>query len=144
MKSNMLSAGVVVVRWMAGEPRYLLLRAYQYWGFPKGIVEAGEDPMAAAIREVREETGLATLSFRWGDVYRETSPYGQGKVARYYLAESVTGDVYLPVNPELGHPEHHEFRWLSFHAAGRLLPQRTQAVLEWAHDLVFNGRVTPV
>lgn len=29
------------------------------WSIPKGEFEAGEDPLAAARREVREETGLA-------------------------------------------------------------------------------------
>jgi 8-oxo-dGTP diphosphatase len=30
-----------------------------HWGLPKGHVEAGETPRAAAVREVEEETGYA-------------------------------------------------------------------------------------
>ena len=29
-----------------------------YWGFPKGHLEEGENPIQAAIREVQEETGF--------------------------------------------------------------------------------------
>jgi 8-oxo-dGTP pyrophosphatase MutT (NUDIX family) len=48
-----------------GQPLYLLIRdSYKNWGFPKGHVEDGEQPEAAAIREVHEETGLADLSIR--------------------------------------------------------------------------------
>src|SRR5690348_15093623 len=97
-----LSAGVVVVRrgplgWL-----FLMLRAYRNWDFPKGVVEPGEDPLAAARREVREETSIEDLRFGWGEIYRETGPYGNRKVARYYLAETRTERITLPVNPELG------------------------------------------
>ncbi|MGH8579780.1 MAG: NUDIX domain-containing protein [Gammaproteobacteria bacterium] len=33
-----------------------MLRAYNYWDFPKGTVEPAEDPFEAACREVEEET----------------------------------------------------------------------------------------
>lgn len=134
-----LSAGVVVVRFR-DHPRYLLLCAFTHWDFPKGLVEPGEAPLAAAIREVREETGLSDLVFHWGETYCETPSYGQGKVARYYLAESPTGEVQLPVNPELGHPEHHEFRWLSYDEARQLLVPRLKAILDWAHGIVTAAK----
>ncbi|MGQ0539903.1 MAG: NUDIX hydrolase [Gemmatimonadaceae bacterium] len=60
-----VSAGGVVVRHSAGGALYLLIRdSYGKWGFPKGHVEDGEDPAAAATREVAEETGLSDLTVR--------------------------------------------------------------------------------
>lgn len=131
-----LSAGVVVVRCEAGTYRYLLLRAYRYWDFPKGIVEAGESARDAAQREVREETGLCDLEFQHGGKYVETEPYSGGKVARYYLALSSTGNVTLAANPALGKPEHHEYRWVDYEGACRLLGPRVRAVVGWAHELL--------
>jgi bis(5'-nucleosidyl)-tetraphosphatase len=135
-----LSAGAIIVRLYAEEPRYLLLRAYDYWDFPKGIVESGEEPLAAAVREIEEETTLTGLLFPWGTEFRETPPYGRGKIARYYLAESPQGEVDLPVSAELGHPEHDEFRWLPYDAVMALLNGRLRPILDWAHERVVRGR----
>jgi bis(5'-nucleosidyl)-tetraphosphatase len=136
------SAGAVVVRPGAQGWRYLLLRVFRTWDFPKGGVEAGEAPLQAAVREVEEETGLTALDFRWGESYRDTERYSAGKVARYYVAASPAGDVSLPINPELGRPEHHEFRWVSYLEARRLLPARLQPILEWVHELVEAPQTT--
>jgi bis(5'-nucleosidyl)-tetraphosphatase len=132
MEVKKRSAGVVVVRPFPDGPRCLLLRAYRYWDFPKGELDPGEAPLEAARREVAEETGLTDLAFRWGEDWYETPPYGQGKVARYYLAESLTGEVALPVSPELERPEHDEARWVSIGEARALVNDRVAAVLAWA------------
>mgnify|MGYP000385444521 CR=1 FL=1 len=131
-RPRILSAGVVVVRAEKGEWRFLLLRAYQYWDFPKGRTEAGETPLEAACREVQEETGIDDLQFHWGKDYTETGPYARGKVARYYLAETRTQAVVLGIAPELGTPEHHEWRWVDQATAYRLTAPRVQGVLDWA------------
>lgn len=135
-----LSAGVIIARGQADAFRYLLLRAYNYWDFPKGNVEPGEDPLDTAIREAEEETTLTDLNFRWGQDYRETEPYGRGKIARYYLAENQQGNVSLPVSAELGRPEHHEFRWVDYSQARKLLVPRVQRILDWAHSLISTEK----
>lgn len=135
--SRVLSAGVVVIHWKLDHYDYLLLRAYNYWDFPKGVVEANESPLEAAVREVEEETTLTGLRFRWGDVYRETHPYNQGrKVARYYIAESPSTAVSLPTNPELGRPEHSEYCWVNRAEAWTLLTLRVRAILEWTDGII--------
>ncbi len=139
MQPHILSAGVVVVRYFEDTPKFLFLRAYDYWDFPKGMVDAGEEPLAAAIREVEEETGLTELNFRWGHVIKETEPYGnKNKIARYYIAESKEGDAHLPVSAELGKPEHDEFRWMSYDEAKTLLVPRVRAILDWAHRIAHG------
>ena len=135
--SGPLSAGVVPVRMLHGVPHYLLLRVFNYWDFPKGLLDDGEAPQQAAQRELAEETGLQELEWPWGKHYVETPPYGsKHKVARYYLALVARGEVFLPVSEELGRPEHDEFRWVPYVAARRLLNDRVAAVLDWAHARV--------
>jgi 8-oxo-dGTP pyrophosphatase MutT (NUDIX family) len=126
------AAGAVIFRRSDRGIRLLVLRAYKNWDFPKGLIEPGEDALAAARREVQEETGLAELAYPFGDEFKETLPYSGNKVARYYLAETDAEKIELPVSPELGRPEHHEYRWISFDEAEDLLPPRLAVVLEWA------------
>ena len=134
-KPKILSAGIVVMRrendiWM-----YLLLRAYRYWDFPKGKCEKGEQPLAAALREAEEETTLTEFDFDWGEDFFETGPYAQGKVARYYIAQTIQTDVDLPISPELGRPEHDEFKWVTYEEALKIVSPRVTQVLRWARNI---------
>jgi len=137
--SRRLSAGVVVVRDTEDGLRFLLLRAYRHWDFPKGMVEVGEEPLAAARREVAEETGIDSLDFAWGEVFRETAPYARGKVARYYLARTDRVDVTLAANPQTGIYEHMEYRWVRRADATTLVTPRVRQILDWADQCMAPG-----
>ena len=74
-------AGVVVVPVHGG--RVGLWSMYRYpigtssWEFPRGGAEAGESTVAAAVRELREETGLTGRAARLlGSLYAETGLIG--------------------------------------------------------------------
>jgi 8-oxo-dGTP pyrophosphatase MutT (NUDIX family) len=132
MAVSKFAAGVVIVHESDGGPRFLLLRAYRNWDLPKGLVEPGEQPFAAACREVEEETGITDLDFAWGNDFVETAPYSGNKVARFYVARTPSDRVVLSVNPVLGRPEHHEYRWVQLDDALALVVPRLQIVLRWA------------
>jgi bis(5'-nucleosidyl)-tetraphosphatase len=131
-----LSCGAVVVRVTDTGWVTLMLRAYNNWDFPKGICEEGEQPLTAAIREVGEESGIDDLDFEWGDRYTETGPYLRGKVARYYLARTLIEDITMGISPELGRPEHHEYRWVDFDTAHDLSAPRVRQVVQWARQVI--------
>ena len=137
--SRKRAAGIIVLRRFPEGWRLLVLRAYRNWDFPKGRIEAGEDPLAAAVRETLEETGLTDLAFSWGHVFRETEPYAGGKIARFYIAQTRSERIELPVSPELGRPEHHEWRWTSFNEARELLAPRLRFAVDWAESVAIGA-----
>ncbi len=57
------NGAVMLIPWLRPSERLLLIRQYRppagghVVEFPAGIVDAGEDPETAAVRELREETG---------------------------------------------------------------------------------------
>lgn len=93
-----VSAGGVVFRRDAESVRFLLIRdSYGHWGLPKGHVENGETPEAAAVRETGEETGLddlrshgAVATIDWFFRLRGTLIH---KYCHFFLLESAAGEA---------------------------------------------------
>ena len=97
-----ISAGGAVVRYQetAAEVALISVGNPARWQLPKGLVDSGETPDLAALREVREEAGLvASITDKIETVeywYQATSG---GRRARYhkfvhfFLMEYVSGDV---------------------------------------------------
>lgn len=130
-KIRRTSSGSVILRNVDGVWHALVLRAWSHWDFPKGNVEAGESLMQAAVREVREETGICDLSFPWGAAFARTSIYSRDKVAYYSIATSNTSSVVLDPNPITGEREHDEFRWVPWDQISQLLSPRLGGIVDW-------------
>lgn len=92
------AGGIVFRRDPDGTARYLLIRdSYHNWGFPKGHLEDGETPGAAAERETAEETGLAELRLHgpirvidWHFRFRGRHIH---KYCHFFLFESGSGEA---------------------------------------------------
>jgi ADP-ribose pyrophosphatase YjhB (NUDIX family) len=137
------SAGGIVYRLDHGEPRYLLIRdAYKNWGFPKGHLEGGEQPEAAAVREVGEETGVKDLAIRglvgtieWRFRFRGDLIH---KVCHFFLMESARSRT-SPLRAE----GITACRWSTYGEAERMVAYKNaRAVLRRAHHMIL-GSVAP-
>jgi dihydroneopterin triphosphate diphosphatase len=107
------------------------------WQVVRGGMEPGETPVAAALRELREETGLVPREFyRLGSVesfYTETDD-----TLWHAIGFCAVVDRQQPV--QLNH-EHDAFRWIPrAQAADHLMwASERQALADLCHDILDNG-----
>jgi len=69
------------------------------WSLPKGKVDAGEHPLAAAVREVREETGVHAEPQLKLPEMAYPLPDGTPKTVEFWLMRAVDGPAADPVDP---------------------------------------------
>lgn len=135
---NIYSAGIVVYQKTPEGPHYLLL-LYPggYWEFAKGKLETGETNYTAALRELREETGLdATIlpGFQETIVYYFRDRQGESvtKQVCFFTGEATTTTVVLS-------DEHRDFVWLPFDkATQKIQHSNARELLKKAHTHIIK------
>lgn len=94
-----ISAGGVVYKKAGSKTFWLICKhsGYHQWAFPKGLIEAHEDKAAAALREVKEETGIrANIVSEIPEPERYTYTFNDERVSKtvhYFLMEYESGDT---------------------------------------------------
>ena len=109
-----IHAGLTADMFVLRGDRFLTLvrgagRGEGFHYLPGGLVERGEDPMDAAVRETKEECGLDVRDVRLLRVWTFPTPEGHDTVHATYVGWSDDGDV------TLSH-EHTGFDWVEIDA----------------------------
>ena len=151
------SAGILLYRLAAGAPQLLLAhpggpfwssKDEGAWSIPKGELQAGEDPKAAALREFEEELGSAPPAGRLIDLGTVTQ--AGGKVVAAWAAEGDLDPAQLRSNtfttqwpPRSGQlrefPEIDRVQWFGAADAMRMILPAQAAFIERLLELLGAG-----
>lgn len=141
-----ISAGCVVYRRLGEVAEVALIqpRDRVAWSLPKGMIERGETPAEAAVREAREETGLTgeilskidTIQYSYMAKWEEP-PTRIFKIVTFFLARFVEGD------PSLHDHEVDQVEWFAItDAIDRATYPQEREILRKAASLLRDQTVT--
>lgn len=142
-----ISAGVIIYRKAKEGVKFLILyHGRGYWNFPKGKIESEEKSWQAAVREIREETGLMLKDLRFKKNFKTYEKYAFRrqkekvfKIVIFYLAETKQPRI------TLSH-EHQGYGWFIYREAMKILSKHkdSQRVLTQANELIRHAEHSPV
>ena len=136
------SAGAVIFRKEGNKIYYLLLHypssakaPKEYWDFPKGHIEKGENLEETVKREIEEETGLTDIKFVEG--FKEGIKYffkfkevNILKFVTFYLVKTKTKDIKIS-------REHLDYKWLFYkEAIEKLTFKNAKEILKKANEFI--------
>ena len=124
-----ISAGGVVYREDGGSPQIAIVQIVpeMRWQLPKGLIDEGETTEAAALREVREESGIEaellslieTIEY-WFYADHDGERRRYHKFVHFFLMKYRSGDV-LDHDHEVA-----EARWVTIEDAFRMLKFKSE------------------
>lgn len=121
-----ISAGIIIYRKTKDGFKFLILyHGRNYWNFPKGKIESEEKSWQAAIREIREETGLNRIDLKIDNIFKAYEKFAFWrrladknvkvfKIVIFYLAETRKRTVNIS-------EEHDGYGWFTYKEALEIL-----------------------
>jgi|WetSurMetagenome_2_1015567.scaffolds.fasta_scaffold305060_2 bis(5'-nucleosidyl)-tetraphosphatase len=137
-----ISAGILIYRQLKDTREYLLLHyPGGHFDFAKGHIEKGESEREAAIRELKEETGLEKIV--WIEGYREkihyTYRHGEEIMSKdviFFLARTLQKKITISF-------EHQGALWLPYDEAYKKLTfENARQLLEKAENLLKRTKIS--
>ncbi len=132
----LFSAGLIVYRYEESTALYLLLKyPHGHWDFPKGKIEKGEDLQEAAMRELKEETGLSAeiipgFNEEFEYFFKQEEKLIKKKVT-FFIAKADQETVKLSF-------EHIDYAWLPYdRAVEQLTFDNARQVLKKANNFLM-------
>lgn len=138
-----VSAGIIIYRKTKEGVKFLLLyHGGRYWNFPKGHLEKEENSYIAAMREIKEETGLSrnalALQSYFNAYERFTFVKNKQRIVKeviYFLAETQESRVHVSY-------EHNGYGWFLYRDGLRMLMfKKSQENLKRAYDFIRKRSV---
>jgi len=142
---NEKSAGIILFRFNPRDGLQFLVLYHRgtYWQFPKGKLDAGETEKQAALRELKEETGIGGVKLVNG--WRQQTEFffkekRDGKMQlikkqlALFLAKVPSGSKIDIENEKLN-----GYAWLDYKTAGKYLKfKNLKAILDEANSYIDN------
>ena len=119
------------------ELSFLLMRHPTRWDLPKGHVDAGEDELQCAYRELQEETGIEARDVNYEEVFRFTLQYEvadrqePAKTAHKTLVIFL-GWLQAPVSIDVS--EHESYQWFCWDPPHTVQQQVIDPLLRTVED----------
>jgi len=124
------ASGFILFRRQEAGWKFLLLRHATRWDLPKGLVESQETDLAAAYRELREETGIEAADVRVVPDFQFTHCYRivdrEGRPARKQLTIFL---AVLEAEPAVVLTEHLAYQWFDWCPPHAIEPWNVDQVL---------------